>query len=300
MFDLNRLRTFRAVLAGGSVNGAAANLGYTPSAVSQQLHTLQRETGLTLLERRGRGIAPTAAGLRFAEESAGLMEQADRLNAAVRDLRSGRTGSLHVAHTSSAGIAWMPSIVAAMAREFPELRLDLRLGEQVQDAEWEPDVEIVVGDDSAPPAPAGYLTEPLMTEPYVVVMPKDHPLAGRPEIPLSELADETWIDNEPVDGPCRRILVDACAASGFTPSFRLEAQNDAAAVAYAGAGAGITAMARLSLAAVRPGDGVAVANLVDPTPTRTVTVRAKETPTMSASVRRFLELLRESVKQSRL
>ncbi|WP_120006500.1 LysR family transcriptional regulator [Nesterenkonia muleiensis] len=298
MFDLNRLRTFRAVLAGGSVNGAAANLGYTPSAISQQLHTLQRETGLTLLERRGRGIAPTAAGLRFAEEAAGLMEQADRLNTAVKDLRSGRTGSLHVAHTSSAGIAWMPSIVAAMAREFPELQLDLRLGEQLQDPEWEPDVEIVVSDDATPPAPAGYLTEPLITEPYVVIMPKDHPLAGRSEIPLSELADEIWIDNEPVDGPCRRILVDAFAASGFTPSFRLEAQNDAAAVAYAGAGAGITAMARLSVAAVRPGDSVAVANLVDPTPTRTVAVQAKNSPTMSASVRRFLELLRERVRAS--
>ena len=61
MLDVQRLRVFRAVVASGSVQAAADHLGYTPSAVSQQLTALQRETGLVLFEKAGRGIAPTPA-----------------------------------------------------------------------------------------------------------------------------------------------------------------------------------------------------------------------------------------------
>jgi hypothetical protein len=60
MIDVQRLRVFRAVVASGSVQAAADHLGYTPSAVSQQISALQRETGLVLFEKAGRGIAPTA------------------------------------------------------------------------------------------------------------------------------------------------------------------------------------------------------------------------------------------------
>jgi DNA-binding transcriptional LysR family regulator len=59
MLDVHRLRIFRSVVASGSVAAAAANLGYTPSAVSQHVTALQRETGLTLLERAGRGVRPS-------------------------------------------------------------------------------------------------------------------------------------------------------------------------------------------------------------------------------------------------
>src|SRR5262249_9951777 len=68
MLDAHRLRVFRAVVAAGSINGAAASLGYTPSAVSQHVAALQRETGLALVERNGRGIVPTPAGRHFADE----------------------------------------------------------------------------------------------------------------------------------------------------------------------------------------------------------------------------------------
>ena len=62
MLDAHRLRVFSAVVAAGSINKAAANLGYTPSAISQHITALQRETGLRLIERSGRGIETTTTG----------------------------------------------------------------------------------------------------------------------------------------------------------------------------------------------------------------------------------------------
>ena len=91
MLDIQRLRVFRAVVATGSVSGAAGSLGYTPSAISQHLTALQRETGLTLVERRGRGIEPTSAGLAFAAELGSFFDRVAQVES-MRS-RSCRAGS---------------------------------------------------------------------------------------------------------------------------------------------------------------------------------------------------------------
>ena len=69
MIDVRRLRVLKAVVESGSVSGAAAYLNYTPSAVSQSITALERETGTVLLERAGRGIRPTDAALVLCEHA---------------------------------------------------------------------------------------------------------------------------------------------------------------------------------------------------------------------------------------
>ena len=94
MMDLQRLRIYRAVVAAGSIQGAAANLGYTPSAVSQQVAALSRETGLALIGKAGRGIEPTDAGLELVAAAERLFGELAEVEARVSDLREGRAGSL--------------------------------------------------------------------------------------------------------------------------------------------------------------------------------------------------------------
>src|ERR1700742_2273853 len=106
MIDVQRLRVFRAVVASGSVQAAAEHLGYTPSAVSQQLSALQRETGRTLFEKDGRGIAPTAPAKVLAAESEELMGSLSRLGGVVEHLRDGYSGSLAIGTFSSAAQMW--------------------------------------------------------------------------------------------------------------------------------------------------------------------------------------------------
>lgn len=244
MFDTHRLRVFRAVVAAGSVGGAATALGYSPSAVSQHLTALQRETGLVLVERRGRGIVPTAAGTRFAAESHGVLQQLSALEAVADDLRTGRVGRLVFAYISSAGTAWVPAVVAALTREFPSLRLDLRLVELDHDGHLDPDLEIVVEGAGAPRAD-GVPARVLLDEGYVAVLPADHPLADRGEVALAELQDERWVDNDVTQGPCRQVLLDACTAAGFSPPFHVEAHDYPSAIAFVAVGVGITVMPHL-------------------------------------------------------
>ncbi len=74
MLDVRRMQVLRAVVTSGSVTAAAANLGYTPSAISQQVAALEKQAGMALLERAGRGVRPTAAG-RLLTEHAGIISQ---------------------------------------------------------------------------------------------------------------------------------------------------------------------------------------------------------------------------------
>src|SRR4029450_3733464 len=127
MLDVHRLRVFRSVVASGSIQAAAVNLGYTASAVSQHVSALQRETGLALISRIGRGIEPTAAGLALADEIDGVLSRLGDVQSFVDDLRAGRTGTLSIAYFASVGSAWMPAVVRGLLRDFPGIRLNLSL-----------------------------------------------------------------------------------------------------------------------------------------------------------------------------
>jgi DNA-binding transcriptional LysR family regulator len=296
VLDVNRLRVFRAVVAEGSVNGAATTLGYTPSAVSQQLAALQRETGLTLFERRGRGVVPTAAALTLAEEAEHVLARLAELESVAGDLRSGRLGRLSIGYFASAGAAWIPPVVARLAREFPTLRLDLRLTELVDDPGYSPDLEVFVAHPQVSHERVGYSARMLLDEPYVVALADSHPLASRETVPLAELAAEQWVDNDVSRGPCRQVLLDACASVGITPSFAIEAQDYPTALAFVAEGIGVTVLPRLG--AARLPEGVRTVPIVDPEPRRRIKLRVKDAVASHPALVRATELLLERVSAS--
>lgn len=290
MLDLHRLRVFRSVVATGSVRAAAASLGYTPSAISQHLAALQRETGLNLLQRAGRGLHPTAAGLALAAEADEVLTRVGQTEALVADLRAGRTGSMSIAYFASVGAAWLPPLVRRLSHDFPLLRLDLRLSDDAPDDPGDrADIQILVHKGDLAPE-TGFTSRHLLDDPYVAVIPDTHPLATRTEIELSELAGERWIDNDFSRGWCRRVLLEACAAAGFSPPFHIEAHDYRAAIAFVAAGVGITVMP--ALGAAEPTPGVVVVPLVRPTPTRSIHAVVREAAERTAPVALTLDLLR--------
>jgi DNA-binding transcriptional LysR family regulator len=289
MLDISRLRVLRAVVATGSIRASSSALGYTPSAVSQQLATLQRETGLQLFERVGRGIEPTAAGLALSAEAEALFEAASRVEQAVGDLRAGRVGTLSIGYFGSAGAAWLAPTVATLRAEFPELRLDLRLTEFTP---GDPDVDIFVEQQGGGHSPLVDVRR-LATDPYLAVVRVDDPLAERAEVPLADLAARHWVDNDLRDGPCRQVLVAACAQVGFTPRFVVETHDYRTAIAFVATGIGITVVPSLGVGEL-PKDLTTVA-VVSPTPVRHISVAVKKAVTQHPAARRTVELLGELV-----
>ncbi|WP_022890536.1 LysR family transcriptional regulator [Agromyces italicus] len=281
MVDPHRLQIFRAVVQTGSINRAAERLGYTASAVSQHVSALQRETGLTLVERRGRGIVPTSAGVAVADRAARVLNHLADFDGALDDLRAGRSGTLRLSSFMSANRAWLPPIVAELSQEFPLLRLELSMIERPGRAAGEPDLELYVAESVrgdrdpaiADGSPDGYDLEELRTEGYVVVMPAGHRLAERRSVDLAELDGEQWIDNDDSHGTCREIIVSACAGLGFAPRFRLHAPDYTSAFDYVANGVGITVLPRLG--AIDLPTGVVKRPIADEAARRRIMLRVK-------------------------
>ena len=122
MLDVRRMQVLRAVVSSGSVTAAAARLGYTPSAISQQVAALEREAGTALLERVGRGVRPTAAGLLLTEYADAISRQVSEAETALADLRDGQTGRLSVRYFATAGSALVAPAVARLRRPVEERR----------------------------------------------------------------------------------------------------------------------------------------------------------------------------------
>jgi DNA-binding transcriptional LysR family regulator len=297
MLDVHRLRVFRSVVASGSIGAAAANLGYTPSAVSQHVSALQRETGLKLLARHGRGIRPTAAGHALAAQADGVLERLGEAESMVADLRAGRTGSLSVAYFASVGSAWLPDVVRTVTTQFPGVRLDLELAEHIPDkTEDRADLQICVA-QAGFEAGSGFTAHHLLDDPYVVVLPQGHRFADRDEIELAELADESWIDNDFARGWCRRNLLEACTAAGFSPTFRVEAHDYSTAVAFVEAGIGMTVLPELGAVHLPPAT-VAVP-VVRPTPVRSIYAVLQDAVAHTPPAIAALDALRKAAVASR-
>lgn len=291
MLDVHRLRVFRAVVASGSVHAAATNLGYTASAVSQHVTALQRETGLVLMTRNGRGVEPTSAGRALAAEIDGVLSRLNGVESFVADLREGRAGTLSVAYFASIGAAWMPSVVRELLRDFPGIRLDLSLRDDLALPDERVDVQIAVAPRDVRPSP-GLRAVHLLDEPYVAVLPRSHPLAAEPAVDLSHLAGDRWVDNDFAHGWCRQNLIDACRAAGFSPPFHVEAHDYRTAVAFVDAGIGITVLPRIGAADLPPG-AVAVP-VRNPTPERSIHALVQTAVFDTPPVRRVVELLRQA------
>ncbi len=294
MLDAHRLMIFRSVAATGSVAAAAASLGYTPSAVSQHVAALQRETGLKLLERVGRGVELTPAGRVLATEADGVLARLNDLGATVDDLRAGKANRITMNVFATAGTHWMPAVVQTLSAEFPDTRLRLRIEDEVTEiAARRPDLAVAVRQEHGQTtAVAGYSHEDLVVESYVAVVPSGHAFAGRELVEVAELEHERWIDNDVRQGACRQAVLDACAAAGFTPRFVVETTDYPSALRFVARGVGVTVLPRLG--ATELPTGTVAVDVCNPAPRRTIVAYVKDSECRNPVVRRAMHLLREA------
>lgn len=292
MLDPQRLTVFRSVVASGGVQAAADNLGMTSSAVSQHLAALQRETGLTLFERSGRGIVPTEAALVLDARSDEAMSQWNLLDRVVGDLRDGRSGRLTIGYFASAGWAWMPSLVRRLSREYPDLVLELVLNE-VEQRGPRPDLDLVIEPPDTPP-PTGYRRVELTEDPFVAVVHRDHPLADAGEIALTDLRGETWVSNDFPKALGHRLLLAACSAAGLRPRFSVQAQDHHTALGFVAAGVGVSVMPGLAARALPP--SVVRLDISPPAPVRHLAAVVRVLGASTEPTERALQLLQDLIK----
>ncbi|WP_444541775.1 LysR family transcriptional regulator [Asanoa siamensis] len=285
------MQVLRAVVSSGSVTAAAAHLGYTPSAVSQQVAALEKEAGVALLERAGRGVRPTAAGLLLTGHAAVISQHVATAESALADLRAGRTGRLTIRYFASIGPTLLAPAIARLRRAYPGVVVEPRLAvsddEETAVVRGEADLAIVVrrpGDGTHRDLRLVHLVD----DAYQVVLPTGHPLAARRVIDLADLAAEPWVGSEP-PGPCREPIAAACAAAGFSPEFVATSEDYATAQGFVAAGLGVALVPRLGLGTRHP--GVVVRRVRRPEPIRRVYAAVRAISLAQPALRTLVEAL---------
>ncbi|MGO8958686.1 MAG: LysR family transcriptional regulator [Streptosporangiaceae bacterium] len=123
MLDVRKMRLLRELARLGTIVAVADALSYTPSAVSQQLSALEREAGVPLTRRSGRGVALTAAGADLAERAGPVLALLEQASAAMAAARPELTGELRIGAFQTAVRTLLPGALVALAAEHPKLEL---------------------------------------------------------------------------------------------------------------------------------------------------------------------------------
>ncbi|WP_418957168.1 LysR family transcriptional regulator [Streptomyces tritici] len=294
MLDLGRLRALHAVSVHGSVGAAAAALGYTPSAVSQQIAKLERETRTTLLERQGRGVRLTDDAHQLARTAQQLLALVEEAEVRLEERRGLPSGRLAIGCFASAARGLMPGALAELARRHPAL--DARLTEVDPHlsvdlvARGALDLAVAHDWDIAPlPTPPGVEQAVIGDDLCDVLVPRGHRLAARERVRREDLADERWI-TQPPGTVCHDWLVRTMRGAGCEPRIAHQAEENHTQVALVAAGLGVALVPRLGRGTLPP--EVAAVRL-DPVPKRRLRALWRAGAARRPAIRETVDLLRE-------
>lgn len=269
MIDLGRLRALHAVATYGSVGSAADALGYTPSAVSQQLAKLERETRTVLLERRGRGIVLTDAAQQLAATASQVLQLVEDAELTLEEQRGQAIGSLLIAAFPTAARGLLPAALPRLIDDNPAL--DVRVIEtdpfEAVAAVSRGEVHVAVVHDwhNTPlTLPGGLSRLKLGSDPADILVPATHRLAGKEFVRAEDLVGERWIC-QPVGSICHDWLVRTMRKAGVEPDVAYLVAEYQTQLAMLARGIGIGLLPRLGRGALP--DGV-VAVPLQPAPSR--------------------------------
>lgn len=247
--DVRRLELLRELADRGSVTAVAAATHRTPSAVSQQLKLLEREAGVPLTERVGRGIVLTGAGEALASTARQIATAIEAAEALWDEFKQSPRGTVSLSTFPTAGQMLLPGLLTMIA---DEPGLDVAVTDHDLDlpdfAALTPDYDIVLADSQGVPdhwSGGGLRTVSLMTEPFDIAMPLGHRLAERATLKPADLIDEPWI-GAPVGYPYDRVLDGLAAATGRAPRIVQRIMDNLVVEQLVAAGIGLAILPRFT------------------------------------------------------
>ena len=271
MLNVARLKVLREVAYRGSISAAAEALSYTQSAISQQIATLEAETGMKLLERHPRGVTLTAAGQTLVGHAEGILARLDAAEASLSAIAGLRGGRLRMASFPTAGATLMPLAIASFRAAHPDVELTLAEGEpeeivpRLRGGELDLALLFEFAGEGVPLHDMASVE--LLEDPMRLALPRHHALAARARIRLEDLAGESWVQTSRAS-PCARHVVRSCHAAGFEPSVSFESDDYQTVQGLVAAGVGVALIPALALSIVR--EDIVIRELAQRPPVRQI------------------------------
>jgi DNA-binding transcriptional LysR family regulator len=299
MLDLHRLRLLYELHQRGTVAAVAEALHFTPSAVSQQLASLQREAGVPLLERAGRGLRLTDAALVLVGHAEVLLRQAALAEADLAAAAGTVAGRGRIAGFQSVALHLALPAIQQLREEAPQLRCELIEAEPEQSlpALAAGDVDLVIADEwqhQPWSLPAGVERHEMFDEPVHLVLPANHPMASRhPDaVPLAALRGEPWTTGHPSMG-WEEIVQRTCRSlGGFNPDIRFRTNDATVSLAIVAHGLAVTMLPNLPLVGRSP--ALVRRNIAEGSVRRTIFAATRTTDAARPSTQALLAAIRHA------
>lgn len=246
MIDLRRLQVLRVLHQQSTVTATARILHLTPSAVSQQIRQLSKETGVQLLHHQGRRVRLTEAALTLLGHADSIYERWEQVRGDLAAHSDSVRGQLRLCGFASSFSTLLAPAAAEIRRTYPQIWPELT------DSSIDEAFEMLLAEDvdiAVLPVPGcpplddpRFDQQPLLDDTQDLIVHSTHAFATRDSVALSECAAETWI--EPHHDQYR-LIVNACVAAGFTPRLAHRAAEWTSVLALVNCGLGVCLLPRL-------------------------------------------------------
>jgi DNA-binding transcriptional LysR family regulator len=246
--ELRHLAALQAVAEEGSFGRAATRLGYTQSAISQQIATLERIVDTRLVERPGgpRRVYLTEAGRLLLRHADGIVARLHAAEADLAALARGDAGPLRIGTYQSVGNKILPALLRRFSNRLPEVQIELR--------ESHVDDELLVAVERGeldltftmlPPIDGPFEVLELMRDPYVLLVAADSPLAEKRQVSLREIGEQPLVSNR----FCRSVeqVHDHLRARGVQPQVIFRSDDNGTVQGVVAAGLGAALVPRLTV-----------------------------------------------------
>lgn len=288
---VSRYGVFNKVIETGSFTRAAEELGYSQSAVSQTVKTLERQLGTTLINRGKDGISLTADGQSYLPYLRTLCGAEDALEQKHREMEGLENCTIRIGTFTSISRNLLPQMMQQFKAKYPSVHFELLQGEYNSIGQWIQAGRVDFGFVHAK-AVTGLTMQPLYQDAMVAVLPPTHPLAAQSVVTLRQLADEPFIL---LDEGEHSVPLDAFSQQGLTPKIEYKVYDDYSILAMVRQGLGVSILYRLVVSGfeedlvVRP-----VKERVE----RDVAMAWRDWNTLPLAARRFAEFILENVSSN--
>lgn len=281
---ISRYEIFCKVVEAGSFTKVAGELGYSQSAVSQTIKALEREVGVTLIDRKRDGVALTEDGRQFWPYLQAIRGAEEGLRQKEREMRGLGSGVIRIGTFTSVSRNLLPRLMKRFKEEHPTVAFILKQGEYTSIEQWVTEGSVDFGFVDAN-AVSRVETRILYRDEMRAVLPQGHPLASQETLSLRQLAEEPFIL---LDEGEHSVVRSAFQKAGLVPRIEYEVYDDYSILAMVRQGLGVSAMYQLVLSGFEEGLEV---RLIREEVERSVSLAWRNWQTMPLAARRFAEFI---------
>ena len=282
--NLQKYMSFIKVVEYGSFTKAAEALNYTQSGISRMISDLEKEWGVALLERSKGGVRLTSDGVRILPYAQRLCSDFDKLRMQVDEINGLRSGLIRIGTFSSVATHWLPNIIKAFRKDYPNIDYELLMGDYTEIEEWIRSGRVDCG-FMVLPVSREFETVFLQRDRLLAVIPEYHPLRDAEKFPVAQLEKEPFML---IERGGRSDIYDILRQADISPDIKLTIWDDYAVMSMVESGLGISVLPELILRRV---PYRIIAKELDVPAYRDIVLALRDSKTASPAMKKFMEYL---------